>query len=89
MRSVNPSDALIALHRRRSTRRFAAGHPTPVYAFMQAMGLINDHAEGCTIRNEAECARAVFRRPNAIDASEGRIAAGEDHTSPVYSPRAG
>ncbi|WP_312032734.1 DNA-3-methyladenine glycosylase I [Sinorhizobium psoraleae] len=52
MRSVNPSDALIALHRRRSTRRFAAGHPTTVYAFMQAMGPINDHAEGCTIRNE-------------------------------------
>jgi DNA-3-methyladenine glycosylase I len=24
--------------------------PTTVYAFMQTMGLINDHAEGCAIR---------------------------------------
>ena len=27
--------------------------PTTVYAFMQAMGLVNDHAEGCVIRNRA------------------------------------
>ncbi|HYD64118.1 DNA-3-methyladenine glycosylase I, partial [Azospirillum sp.] len=37
--------------------------PTTVYAFMQAMGLINDHAEGCSIRPEAELARAAFKRP--------------------------
>jgi DNA-3-methyladenine glycosylase I len=37
--------------------------PTTVYAFMQAMGLINDHAEGCAIRPEAERARDNFQRP--------------------------
>ncbi len=37
--------------------------PTTVYAFMQAMGLINDHAEGCVIRHEVEQARQRFRRP--------------------------
>jgi DNA-3-methyladenine glycosylase I len=37
--------------------------PTTVYAFMQAMGLINDHAEGCVIRNKVERARKKFRRP--------------------------
>ena len=37
--------------------------PTTVYAFMQAMGLINDHAEGCAIRAEAERARKQFKRP--------------------------
>lgn len=37
--------------------------PTTVYAFMQAMGLINDHVEDCTIRAEAERARQHFRRP--------------------------
>lgn len=37
--------------------------PTTVYAFMQAMGLINDHAEGCVIRAQVECARDKFRRP--------------------------
>lgn len=37
--------------------------PTTVYAFMQAMGLINDHAEACAIRVRVEAARAQFMRP--------------------------
>lgn len=37
--------------------------PITVYAFMQAMGLINDHAEGCAFRAEVENARSVFVRP--------------------------
>ena len=37
--------------------------PTTVYAFMQAMGLINDHVEGCVIRAKVERARKKFRRP--------------------------
>ncbi len=37
--------------------------PTTVYAFMQAMGLINDHVEGCVIRANVERARKRFRRP--------------------------
>ncbi len=37
--------------------------PTTVYAFMQAMGLINDHVQGCVIRTEVETARRSFRRP--------------------------
>lgn len=37
--------------------------PTTVYAFMQAMGLINDHATGCVIRAKAEAARKRFKRP--------------------------
>lgn len=37
--------------------------PTTVYAFMQAMGLINDHAAGCIIRAEVARAREGFRRP--------------------------
>jgi DNA-3-methyladenine glycosylase I len=37
--------------------------PTTAYAFMQAMGLVNDHVEGCAIRERAEAARARFRRP--------------------------
>lgn len=38
--------------------------PTTVYAFMQAMGLINDHVEGCVIRAKVERARNNFKRPN-------------------------
>ena len=37
--------------------------PTTVYAFMQAMGLINDHVENCVIRAKVERARKKFRRP--------------------------
>ncbi|OYQ33415.1 DNA-3-methyladenine glycosylase I [Niveispirillum lacus] len=37
--------------------------PTTLFAFMQAMGLINDHAQGCVIRAEAAKARAGFRVP--------------------------
>lgn len=31
--------------------------PTTVYAFMQAMGLVNDHLAGCSVRGEAQRAR--------------------------------
>jgi DNA-3-methyladenine glycosylase I len=37
--------------------------PTTVYAFMQAMGLVNDHVDGCDIGQPAERARAEFERP--------------------------
>ena len=37
--------------------------PTTVYAFMQAMGLVNDHLDGCWVRDDAEAARrAVAER---------------------------
>ena len=34
--------------------------PTTVYAFMQAMGLVNDHLEGCDAREPCERERAAF-----------------------------
>ena len=37
--------------------------PTTVYAFMQAMGLINDHSEGCVMRSKAASSRKKFRVP--------------------------
>lgn len=39
--------------------------PTTAYAFMQAMGLINDHAAGCIIRKDVERARKGFERPGS------------------------
>jgi DNA-3-methyladenine glycosylase I len=37
--------------------------PTTVYAFMQAMGLVNDHIEGCWVRERSEqTRRKVYRR---------------------------
>ena len=37
--------------------------PTTVYAFMQAMGLVNDHVEGCAVRESVERERSRFVRP--------------------------
>ena len=37
--------------------------PTMSYAFMQAMGLVNDHIDGCAVRKEIEQARSRFSRP--------------------------
>ena len=31
--------------------------PTTVYAFMQAMGLVNDHLDGCWVRDRVEASR--------------------------------
>ncbi len=37
--------------------------PTTVYAFIQAMGLINDHANDCAFRTKAAKACKAFKRP--------------------------
>jgi DNA-3-methyladenine glycosylase I len=52
-----------ALSKALKARGFAFVGPTTVYAFMQAMGLVNDHLEGCAVRDEVERARAGLVRP--------------------------
>jgi DNA-3-methyladenine glycosylase I len=37
--------------------------PTTVYAFMQAMGMVNDHVDGCFCHAEVEAERAKLKRP--------------------------
>jgi len=37
--------------------------PTTIYAFMQAMGMVNDHVEGCYCRAEVEAMREMLERP--------------------------
>lgn len=37
--------------------------PTTMYALMQAMGMVNDHVEGCYCRAGIEGKRSVFKRP--------------------------
>ncbi len=38
--------------------------PTTAYAFMQAMGMVNDHLEGCICRKKVTELRAKFNRPD-------------------------
>jgi DNA-3-methyladenine glycosylase I len=52
-----------ALARELKRRGWRFVGPTTVYAFMQAMGLVNDHLEGCAARPAVERARASFKRP--------------------------
>ena len=61
--TASTSAASIALSRDLRKRGWKFVGPTTVYAFMQAMGLINDHAEGCAVRAMVERARETFRRP--------------------------
>jgi DNA-3-methyladenine glycosylase I len=61
--SASTSAESIALSKDLKKRGWKFVGPTTVYAFMQAMGLVNDHAEGCVIRTKAERARKAFRRP--------------------------
>jgi DNA-3-methyladenine glycosylase I len=53
----------IALSKDLKSRGWTFVGPTTCYAFMQAMGLVNDHVEGCGVRTEIEQLRARFRRP--------------------------
>ena len=48
-------------------RGFSFVGPTTCYAFMQAMGLVDDHLETCFCRPEVEAARAALARPTPRD----------------------
>lgn len=61
--SVSTSAESVALSKDLKKRGWKFLGPTTVYAFMQAMGLINDHAEGCVIRAKIETERRKFVRP--------------------------
>jgi DNA-3-methyladenine glycosylase I len=52
-----------ALAKDLKTRGWRFVGPTTVYAFMQAMGLVNDHLDGCHAQATAAQARAGFTRP--------------------------
>jgi DNA-3-methyladenine glycosylase I len=52
-----------ALSKELKRRGFRFVGPTTVYAFMQAMGLVNDHLAGCHLVGAVERERAGLRRP--------------------------
>lgn len=53
----------IALSKELKKRGWKFVGPTTAYAFMQAMGLVNDHAEGCAVRVKVATARQQFSVP--------------------------
>jgi DNA-3-methyladenine glycosylase I len=61
--SHTPESGALARDLKRRGWRFVG--PTTVYAFMQAMGLVNDHLDGCDAREAVERSRLRFARPTA------------------------
>ena len=55
---MTTSPESIAMSKDLKKRGWSFVGPTTVYAFMQAMGLVNDHVEGCHARKQALDARA-------------------------------
>jgi DNA-3-methyladenine glycosylase I len=61
---ANPTTAVsVRLLKELKKRGWSFVGPTTVYAFMQAMGLVNDHLEGCACRERVEAERKAFKRP--------------------------
>ncbi|MBY6066961.1 DNA-3-methyladenine glycosylase I [Leisingera aquaemixtae] len=61
--TASTSPESVALSKALKKRGWKFVGPTTVFAFMQAMGLINDHARGCICRDKAAAARAAFTVP--------------------------
>jgi DNA-3-methyladenine glycosylase I len=63
LKAMSRTPASTALSRDLKRRGWAFVGPTTVYAFMQAMGLVNDHLEGCPARARVEALRQSLVRP--------------------------
>lgn len=59
--AVTPESTALATDLKRRGWRFVGA--TTAYAFMQSMGLVNDHLAGCAARPRAAAARAAFTLP--------------------------
>lgn len=60
--AVTPASTALSKDLRKRGWKFVG--PTTVYAFMQAMGLVNDHQHDCPVRARAAAARAAFQPPS-------------------------
>ncbi|WP_459985992.1 DNA-3-methyladenine glycosylase I [Nocardioides sp. AN3] len=57
------SETSVAMSRDLKKRGWRFVGPTTAYAFMQAMGLVNDHETGCVVKDQVASARASFAPP--------------------------
>ena len=60
---MSTSRESVALAKELKRRGFSFVGPTTAYAFMQALGLVNDHLDGCSARGPIERRRARLQRP--------------------------
>lgn len=64
--TASTSEESIALSKALKKQGWKFVGPTTVYAFMQAMGLVNDHSNECVFREKVDQARKRFRRPGRV-----------------------
>ncbi|WP_417666583.1 DNA-3-methyladenine glycosylase I [Roseibium sp.] len=62
-RALATSPQSVAMSKALKKRGWKFVGPTTMYAFMQSMGVVNDHLEGCCCRQMIEDARSGFARP--------------------------
>lgn len=65
LRAATTSPASFSLSKDLKKRGWSFVGPTTLHAFMQAMGLVNDHLHGCMSRTKALDARAAFVPPSS------------------------
>jgi DNA-3-methyladenine glycosylase I len=63
LRTMTTAPESVALSKDLKKRGWKFVGPTTMYAFMQSMGLVNDHLHGCASRAKVETALAKFKRP--------------------------
>jgi DNA-3-methyladenine glycosylase I len=63
LRRMTTTPESIALSKDLRRRGWTFVGPTTLYAFMQSVGIVDDHLDGCAVRARAERARRDFRRP--------------------------
>ncbi|MSY08878.1 MAG: DNA-3-methyladenine glycosylase I, partial [Actinobacteria bacterium] len=61
VRATSPES--VALSKDLKKRGWSFVGPTTMYAFMQSLGLVNDHSAECCVREQVEAARQRFLRP--------------------------
>lgn len=66
LRTMTTSPESIALSKALKKRGWTFVGPTTIYAFMQSIGLVNDHLHDCTFRDAALKARKQFKKPSKL-----------------------
>ena len=61
--SLATSPESVAMARELKARGWSMVGPTTVYAFMQSVGVVNDHLDGCDAGARSAAAREAFPRP--------------------------
>ena len=63
LRAMPTTPESLALSKELKKRGWSFVGPTTMYAFMQGVGVVNDHLDGCFCRKDVESARKAFARP--------------------------